>query len=93
MFAVGFTTGLLHDPERPAWSGEGPRPLAWSAWYPAAEGAEATPFGVPPAAPLFVMGAVAAGALDLDLWYSTKNEWLALESEVKGGRILRYERM
>jgi hypothetical protein len=36
---------------------------------------------------------LAAGALDLDLWYSTENEWLALESEVEGGRILRYERM
>ena len=36
---------------------------------------------------------LAAGALNLDLWYSTNNEWLALESEVQGGRILRYERM
>lgn len=36
---------------------------------------------------------LAAGALNLDLWYSTENEWLALESEVAGGRTLRYERM
>lgn len=36
---------------------------------------------------------LAAGALNLDLWYSIDNEWLALESEVKGGRTLRYERM
>ena len=36
---------------------------------------------------------LAAGALNLDLWYSTDNEWLALESEVQGGRTLRYERM
>lgn len=36
---------------------------------------------------------LAAGALNLDLWYSTNNEWLALESEVQGGRTLRYERM
>ena len=34
-----------------------------------------------------------AGELRLDLWYSTDNEWLALESEVRGGRILRYELM
>ena len=33
---------------------------------------------------------LAAGALNLDLWYSTENEWLALESEVGGGRTLRY---
>ena len=36
---------------------------------------------------------LAAGALNLDLWYSTDREWLALESEVRGGRTLRYERM
>jgi len=34
---------------------------------------------------------LAAGALSLDLWYSTEREWLALESEVQGGRKLRYE--
>jgi len=32
-----------------------------------------------------------AGELQLDLWYSTNKEWLALESEVRGGRKLRYE--
>lgn len=32
-----------------------------------------------------------AGDLKLDLWYSTDNQWLALESEVQGGRMLRYE--
>jgi Domain of unknown function (DUF6134) len=34
-----------------------------------------------------------AGELSLDLWYSTDNRWLALESEVQGGRKLRYELM
>lgn len=33
---------------------------------------------------------LAAGALNLDLWYSTENEWLGLESEVRDGRTLRY---
>jgi hypothetical protein len=32
-----------------------------------------------------------AGDLRLDLWYSADHEWLALESEVRGGRKLRYE--
>jgi len=32
-----------------------------------------------------------AGPLKLDLWYSTNDEWLALESEAQGGRTLRYE--
>jgi hypothetical protein len=34
-----------------------------------------------------------AGDLNLDVWYSTDDEWLALESEVRGGRTLRYELM
>jgi len=33
-----------------------------------------------------------AGDLKLDLWYSAEREWLALESEVRGGRKLRYVR-
>ncbi len=32
-----------------------------------------------------------AKKLELKLWYSTNNEWLALESVAKGGRIIRYE--
>ena len=32
-----------------------------------------------------------AGDLRLELWYSEDKEWLALESEVAGGRTLRYE--
>jgi Domain of unknown function (DUF6134) len=31
-----------------------------------------------------------AGDLRLDLWYSENREWVALESEVRGGRTLRY---
>ena len=34
---------------------------------------------------------LAAGELDLQLWYSTENEWLALESKTKGNRVLSYE--
>ena len=29
--------------------------------------------------------------IDLTLWYSTDDEWLALESVAKGGHIIRYE--
>jgi hypothetical protein len=32
-----------------------------------------------------------ANDVDLTLWYSPDNEWLALESVAKGGRIIRYE--
>ncbi len=34
---------------------------------------------------------VTAPKLDLKLWYSENDEWLALESVAKGGRIIRYE--
>ena len=34
---------------------------------------------------------LAAGELDLQLWYSLDNEWLALESTTKGNRVLSYE--
>jgi len=53
----------------------------------------------PVAEPLMVRGEsrpayryrLEAGELQLDLWYSADKEWLALESEVRGGRKLRYE--
>jgi hypothetical protein len=32
-----------------------------------------------------------AGELKIELWYSEDNEWLALETEAKGGRRLRYQ--
>ena len=32
-----------------------------------------------------------AGEMEIELWYSENNEWLALESEARGGRRLRYE--
>ena len=32
-----------------------------------------------------------AGELDLQLWYSADDEWLALESKTKGDRVLSYE--
>ena len=35
---------------------------------------------------------VEAKDMDLLLWYSEQNDWLALEAETDGGRTLRYER-
>lgn len=32
-----------------------------------------------------------AGELKIDLWYSENHEWLALETEARGGRRLRYK--
>lgn len=35
MHKVGYTTGFLHDTTRQHCNGGGPRPVIWSAWYPA----------------------------------------------------------
>ena len=32
-----------------------------------------------------------AGEMKIDLWYSENNEWLALETDARGGRRLRYK--
>lgn len=34
---------------------------------------------------------ISAKQMDLTVWYSDNNDWLALESVAKGGRILRYD--
>jgi hypothetical protein len=34
---------------------------------------------------------LAASKIDLTIWYSSDNQWLALESVAKGGNIIRYE--
>jgi hypothetical protein len=34
---------------------------------------------------------VEARGMELKVWYSIDNEWLALESLAKGGRTIRYE--
>jgi predicted dienelactone hydrolase len=63
MHKVGFVEGRCADEERRSWSGDGPRPLIWSAWYPAVDTAwEETRLIGPVDAPLFVMGRVVPGA-------------------------------
>lgn len=34
MHDCGYRTGQWQDDARPNWDGDGPRPLAWAAWYP-----------------------------------------------------------
>ncbi|MCJ8142457.1 dienelactone hydrolase [Ancylobacter sp. A5.8] len=62
MFKVGFRTGLLQDETRRDWSGNGPRPLRWAAWYPAPADAQVGMMELPPQRPLFLMGVVAPDA-------------------------------
>lgn len=54
---LGYREGLISDPDRPAWRGGGPRPIGWSAWYPAAADAKVDEaFIGSPAAPFFILG-------------------------------------
>ncbi|MGA0562134.1 alpha/beta hydrolase family protein [Ancylobacter sp. VNQ12] len=62
MFKVGFRQGVLDDPTRRDWDDDGPRPIRWSAWYPAMSEAVERRVELPPDAPLFVMGDVAREA-------------------------------
>ena len=60
---AGFRSGLFQDRSRTDWDGTGPRPISWSAWYPAAVDAEAAPMRVGgPAGRWFDIGPVARDA-------------------------------
>lgn len=61
-FKVGFWEGMASDPQRRNWSDNGPRPIRWSAWYPARNEAVEQVVTIPTASPLFVMGSVAREA-------------------------------
>ena len=43
MTSCGYMTGLITDPQRSNWDDTGPRPIAWSAWYPTEASAPASP--------------------------------------------------
>ncbi len=62
-YKCGYLEGILFDKNRTNWSATGPRPIAYSAWYPAHAETEATllQYGGNPNEPLFEMGAVAKG--------------------------------
>ncbi|MGJ4892730.1 alpha/beta hydrolase family protein [Bradyrhizobium sp. HKCCYLRH3099] len=45
---VGFRQGRIADVSRPNWDGNGPRPIDWFAWYPAADGATEAALPVAP---------------------------------------------
>ena len=65
---VGMMRGSLADETRPCWSGDGPRPIRWTAaWYSATDDAIAAPLQVGSReAAIFAMGEVARDALVRD---------------------------
>ena len=63
MYACGFTEGMLSDPSRLNWDGDGPRPVPWAAWYPVDSDAVVREYLIgEPDSPLFTMGDVAVDA-------------------------------
>ncbi len=63
MAGVGFRQGLFFDESRPHWREDGPRPMAWSAWYPTDKEAGPDPqFLGPPEAPWFTVPAAVQDA-------------------------------
>jgi len=80
---VGFRTGRLNDPARTNWDGDGPRPLAWAAWYPAPDDArESDQFLGPDATPQFTLGRT---AMDAPLRPVTQRLPLVMMSHGTGG--------
>ena len=60
---VGVREGRAEDKTRGNWDGDGPRPLTWAAWYPAADDSveQAQLMGAADA-PWFMLGSAARGA-------------------------------
>lgn len=76
---IGFSEGLSFDLTRLNWSGDGPRPLKWSMWYPAVNAA--------PEMPLKELSwfELAPCARDADARLATHERQLVLLSHGTGG--------
>ncbi len=87
--SVGFRHGRFEDPQRTNWDGEGPRPVDWFAWYPAADGATEAPLPVAP----WPHGWFKAGTAALDAVASeSRSEYpLVVFSHGTGGNGLQFE--
>lgn len=77
--SIGFATGLSFDEQRLNWDADGPRPLRWVIWYPAAQNARECPPSDPS---WFLAGPV---ALDAPLLPSAKAYPVVLLSHGTGG--------
>ncbi|BAM87340.1 putative lipoprotein signal peptide [Bradyrhizobium oligotrophicum S58] len=85
---VGFRQGRFEDASRPNWDGDGPRPVDWFAWYPAADGADETALPVAPWPP----GWFKAGQAALDAPLAAKRSSpLVVYSHGTGCNGLQFE--
>ncbi len=85
-FTAGYCNGKLTDRTRSNWSGTGPRPVTWSAWYPVRPETQTELQLVGPTGrPFFQNGPVAEGAPIAE----NREEWpLVLLSHGTGGSAL-----
>jgi len=87
MYKVGIITGVLLDKTRNNWAGDGPRPIAWVAWYPAdndAHGEKLSIKSTAKAEPFIITGGYTNAAIN-----STQKSWpVVLLSHGTGGSAL-----
>lgn len=50
MYTVGISRGTIEDETRRNWANDGPRPVAWVAWYPADDKAQGEVLSIPASA-------------------------------------------
>jgi len=85
---VGFRQGRFADASRPNWDGDGPRPIDWFAWYPAADGATEAALSVAP----WPQGWFKAGPAALDAPLATNGTYpLVVYSHGTGCNGLQFE--
>ncbi len=87
MYQVGLARGLIDDKTRNNWTGDGPRPVAWVAWYPVDDTARGEKLCVKSSATnaAFV---IFGGVLNADINTSRKTWPVVLLSHGTGGAAL-----
>jgi predicted dienelactone hydrolase len=86
---VGFRQGRFNDTTRPNWDGNGPRPLSWTAWYPASnEASEHELVASPATTPWFAIG---PAARDAPINPARQRNPVVLLSHGTGGTVMHLE--
>ena len=90
MHKVGWVEGTFEDETRRNWSDTGPRPVRWTAWYPAADDAAARPTMIGEPEPVFELGELAR---DAEFHGSSQRRPVVLLSNGTGGAAVTLGRL